>query len=338
METKTTKYNLQFEKLCTMLKLGEVIDEPQAISGGLLHRMYLVKTTKGMYAIKALNPQIMLRPAAMQDYIRSEKIVNIAARNLLAVPALKFNGNSIQEVDKQFYLVFDWVEGKSLKPYEITSAHCIKIGNILAKIHRTDFSRVGISNELIVNTQIIDWNYYVQRGKEKNAVWVNLLQEIVNKLYHWNAQANESANLLAKDVVISHRDLDSKNVMWMEDNPFIIDWESAGYTNPMHELVETAIYWSENEIDGIDKERFFAFIDGYKESYGVIKANWAMVLANGFLGKLQWLEYSLKRSLWIDCTDEEEQKLGTEQVTGTINAVISYEGMISKLEQWLYNC
>ncbi len=54
------QYNLQFEKLCDMLELGEIVGVPKAISGGLLHRMYSVETTQGKYAVKALNPQIML--------------------------------------------------------------------------------------------------------------------------------------------------------------------------------------------------------------------------------------------------------------------------------------
>jgi hypothetical protein len=77
--------------------------------------MYAIETTQGKYAIKALNPQIMLRPVAMQYFINSEQIVNNAAINIPAVAAKKFNGTSIQEVDKQFYLVFNWVDGKNLK-------------------------------------------------------------------------------------------------------------------------------------------------------------------------------------------------------------------------------
>jgi len=138
-------------------------------------------------------------------------------------------------------------------------------------------------------------------------------------------------------MVISHRDLDPKNVMWDQDNPIIIDWEAAGYINPMQELIETAIYWSESEMENIDKERFLAVIGSYRKRYGTLHANWRMVLVSGFLGKLGWLEYSLKRSLWIECTDEEEQKMGTTQVTGTINSIIRYADMICELEKWLNN-
>lgn len=329
------KYNLQFEKLCNILRLGEMIGEPRAISGGLLHRMYAIETTQGKYAIKALNPKIMLRPVAMQHFINSEQIVSIATNNIPALPAKTFNGASMQEVDKQFYLVFDWVDGKSLKSNEISIVHCEKIGATLADIHMTDFSKLGIINDLSDNTKLTDWNYYFKKGKANNTVWVDLLLEIIDDIYNWNAQANESIKELASDMVISHRDLDSKNVMWSQNNPIIIDWESAGYINPMQELTETAIYWSEDEIGNVDKERFIAFVGGYKKKYGELLSNWSMVLITSFLGKLGWLEYNLKRSLWIECTDQEEQQMGTAQVLATINDIRRYADMIPELETWL---
>jgi hypothetical protein len=63
-------------------------------------------------------------------------------------------------------------------------------------------------------------------------------------------------------------------------------------------LSETAIYWSENKIGNIDKERFLAFVRGYKKKYGNIQVNWKKVLEAGFSGMLGWLEYNLKR--WLN--------------------------------------
>jgi Ser/Thr protein kinase RdoA (MazF antagonist) len=329
------EYNLQFEKLCKILNLGEVLGATEAISGGLLHRMYAVETTRGKYAVKALNPRIMLRPTAMQNYIYSEQIAFIAANSIPALPARRFNGTFMQEIDKQFYLVFDWVEGKTLKPNEINTAHCEKVGAILAGIHMMDFSGLGIIKKHSDKLQLTDWNFYLQKGQENNAVWVNLLIETIDKIYEWNTQANESEKFFASDMVISHRDLDPKNVMWNQDNPIIIDWESAGYTNPMQELVEAAVYWSENEVGSIDMERFLAFMSRYKKRRGNLQADWRKVLVNGFSGKLGWLEYNLKRSLWMDCTDEIEQQLGTSQVTETINSIIRYADMVPKIEDWI---
>jgi len=329
------QYNLQFDKLCDMLQLGEIIGVPEAISGGLLHRMYRIETDQGKYAIKALNPQIIIRPTAMQNFINSERIATIAANNVPALPAKQFNGASVQKIDDQYYLVFDWIEGRSLKSDEINTIHCEKMGEIVAGIHMTDFSELGIPNSYLTSAQLTDWNQYLKQGQQNNAVWVNLLRENMDQLYEWDIQANNAAELLLSNLVISHADLDSKNVMWSHDNPILIDWEASGYINPMQNLTETAIYWSENEMGDMYKERFSAFIGGYKKRCGTLHANWKAVLENGFLGKLGWLEYNLKRSLWIECTDEKEQQMGTEQVTGTINAISSYANKIPELEQLL---
>jgi hypothetical protein len=142
-----------------MLQLGDLVNEPESLTGGLMHRMYAVVTTKGKYAIKALNPQIMIRPKAMQKIINSEKIANIAAKTVPALPAKQFNGSSIQQIDKQYYLVFDWVEGRSLKPSEINIFHCEKIGEIIAEIHMTDFSVLGIEENKSNITKISDTIY-----------------------------------------------------------------------------------------------------------------------------------------------------------------------------------
>ncbi|EIT87459.1 aminoglycoside phosphotransferase [Fictibacillus macauensis ZFHKF-1] len=332
-----TEYKLEFKNLCQTSQLGELINIPEPISGGLLHRMYYIQTNQGKYAIKLLNPQIMLRPKAMQNYINSEKIANFVSTKIPALPSKKINGGFIQQVDSQFYIVFNWIEGKSLKQDEIDESHCEKIGGILADIHRTDFSELAIPNEKSDIEEPTDWNYYLQKGKENRLEWAEILLNNLDSLYDWNSSAIEASELLSSNMVISHRDLDSKNVMWHFHNPVLIDWESAGFINPMQDLIETAIYWSKNEKGEINKQRFFTFISGYKKRYGELPSYWKLVLANGYLGKLGWLEYSLKRSLGIECSDKEEQQLGTTQVTGTIYDIKSYAKQIPKLLGWLDN-
>ena len=39
-------------------------------------------------------------------------------------------------------MAFDWIEGKTLKAEEITEKHCEIVGEILAKIHNIDFSKI----------------------------------------------------------------------------------------------------------------------------------------------------------------------------------------------------
>ncbi|SCC34353.1 phosphotransferase [Bacillus mycoides] len=329
------KYYLDFESICKNSLLGEMLNVPKSICGGLLHRMYAVETTKGKYAIKLLNPQIMIRPMAIQNYINSEKIATLVSIKVPALPAQKIKGDSIQKINDQYYLIFDWIEGEKLKDDEINSVHCEKIGETLAEIHKTDFSKLDITGDGLDNDQLIDWNYYLLRGKEEHLEWDELLLKNFDNLKKWNVAAIESSEILSKSEVISHRDLDPKNVMWNNNKPVLIDWESAGYINPMQDLIETAIYWSKNEQGELEKQRFASFISGYKNKYGELHANWKIVLAAGFLGRLGWLEYNLKRSLRIECADEEEQKLGTIQVVETIHDINFYADTILIVVNWL---
>jgi len=329
------RYNLQFSKLCNTLKLGELIDKPEEMSGGLLHRMFALETTQGKYAVKALNPQIMARPTALNNFINAEKIVNLVACSIPAQPAKSFDGYSIHSIDNQYYLVFDWIEGRSLYSSDLLPAHCMKIGSILATIHRTDASNLGLNLELPNAVPETDWRFYVHKGLETNALWASVLNENFDNLISWSAKVKRSSEVLASDKVIGHRDLEPKNVMWIQDKPIIIDWESAGFIHPLHDLVETAIYWSKNDHDLIDKSKFLAFISGYQDHRGMLHADWRLILEQGYLSKLDWLEYSLKRSLWIECSDEKEQQLGTEQVEATLSALQRYHNTITELEAWL---
>jgi len=124
-------------------------------------------------------------------------------------------------------------------------------------------------------------------------------------------------------------------VLWYEETPIIIDWESVGYYNPYHDFLDTALYWSENRDSSIDYDRFSAFIDGYKSIKAVDYSDWEKVLYSGYSAKLGWLEYSLKRSLGIECNDTEDQKIGTKQVYASIMEMNQYSKSISGIIDFL---
>ncbi|WP_406687936.1 phosphotransferase [Rossellomorea vietnamensis] len=319
------------KELCFQTHLGEWITDPVKVSCGLLHTMYAVETTTGKYAVKALNPSIMKRPDALGNYIRSEQVARLVSENVPAIPAKTFDGDAIQKVGEQWFLVFDWVEGRSVKQDEISIEHCRMIGSLLADIHHTDFQGIEIEPEETEVRPSIDWYAYLQEGQDMKAEWVKSFDDIIENLYEWDAGAREAESRLGNDRVMSHRDLDPKNVMWVNGEPVVIDWESAGFIHPMHDLVETALYWS----GATNQDRFSAFIRGYQGENGAITSDWEAVLANGFSGKLGWLEYNLKRSLWLECTDEEEQRLGTRQVIETIGELGEYADRIPEWLKWL---
>lgn len=334
---KNLSYNLNFEKLCKKLSLGSLKDEPQQIFGGLLHRMYQLRTEKGEYAAKALNPQIMQRETAMRNYIFSEKVVRIAFDSgIKALPAIAINENSIHEIDGQYYLVFSWYDGKALTQNGVDINKCKIIGGLLAKIHNLDFSSIASTDENNFTVTATDWAKYVYKAKEQNIIWDSDFFEGVDTLYQIEKRANTAVQKISKNLVISHRDLNPKNVLWDGDDvPMIIDWEAAGTVNPSLELLEVALYWSGGEIEIPNKKAFCEVIDSYTKNGGTIGNNLEDILYSVFKGKLEWLEYNMKRSLRIECSSDEEQILGTKEVVETIQSIRDHSKLIPVLLEWL---
>ncbi|MBD3918887.1 phosphotransferase [Paenibacillus sp. PR3] len=335
-ETMTTP--IPFHKLCSLLSLGEIQGEPRSLSGGFMHQMYGIETSQGRYAIKVLNPMIMQRPTAKANFIRSEQIASMAANVVPAAPAIQRNGDSLHYVDDHHMQAFGWVQGVVLNPDAITVDHCITIGSILADLHLADFTSLSITYPISHNVQEpTDWTSYLAQGEGNRAIWVEMMAQTIDNLYKWDAQANVSVTKLTANTVISHNDLDPKNVLWYDKNPTIIDWECANYVNPMQDLIETALYWATDGNGTANQERFLAFIQAYSLKIGPLVTDWHVVLSSGFAGKLGWLAYNLRRSLGIESSDAAEQELGTEQVKATLDVLHQYAEQLKEIELWLHS-
>ena len=259
---ENVQYHIQFEQLCDNLGLGTLLCEPAQLTGGLLHRMYAIETTSGKYAVKALNPQVMLRPTAKSNIMNGEHVAAIAAEHIPALPAKNFGNTSIQQIGGQSYLIYDWAEGKSLYGESITTAHCETIGRLLGKLHCIDFSTLNIPEPCGTEEELVDWNGYLLKGQQAGSTWADLLAQNMDDLYEWNRRYLASMQYLAHPLVIGHGDIDPKNVLWHNGQPLIIDWESAGYLHPAHEFIVCALYWSDTNGTN-DKEKFLAFLNGY---------------------------------------------------------------------------
>ena len=116
--------NMNIEDFCAKYNLGTVIDI-EKLSGGLMHKMFKVKTTTATYAIKVLNREVMNREDAYNNFVVSEKISNLAKENNISVSSdISIDGNYLIEFENTYYMVFDYIEGKTLSDEEITVEHC----------------------------------------------------------------------------------------------------------------------------------------------------------------------------------------------------------------------
>ena len=140
---------MNIEKFCKQYNLGEVIKITK-LTGVLMHKMFKVETTIGTYAIKILNPEVMSRSEAYDNFVISEKIANLANDNGIPVSSAKIiNGNFITKLDDSYYMVFDFIKGRTLTDREITITHCEKIGEVLASIHSIDYTSLGLTPDIV---------------------------------------------------------------------------------------------------------------------------------------------------------------------------------------------
>lgn len=329
-----SKVCTKIDKLFNNYGLGRLIDEPKKITGGLMHTMYQVATEDKKYAVKELNPTIMKRAGVVENMVNSERVAKAFENIVPAITAIQFNDNPLLMLDEHYYMIFEWIDGTSIFPPNINPENCSKMGMLLGKMHSSNILLSNINKENH-EAEMYDWDKYLLLGQETNAEWVQELSESIDDLKKCNEELCEACNLLSENLVLSHRDLDPKNVMWQENNPYFIDWEAAGYVNPHQELLELLNYWADNGDGELVKENFNALFNGYISIVGKCDVNWDIVLVSGFSGMIGWLNYSFKRSLGIESTSLEEKNLGTKEVFSTIKALRQYSQNTVRIKSWL---
>lgn len=315
------------------LQLGQVLEKPVQVTGGFMHRMFKVVTESGRYIIKLLNPNIMKRPTAMGNYKIADDIEEILKQNNIpAVYALEFNGTKMQEIDEQYYYIFDWYDGKSLKDNEIKRIHCEKIGELLAKIHNID-----LKNEPFERNEIhIDWQEYVKLAKKMDSPIYDIIRDKVDLFNDSMNKGNVAIKKMPPVKAICHNDMDSKNVLWIDDEFRLIDLECLGYSNPYLELFELALCWSGYETCNIDFNLFNSFIKAYFDNTNFdTDIDWEVMYYSN-CGRLEWLEYNIKRALMLECDTKEEQQLGISEVKETVEHIVYYDKMKQQLMHGLY--
>lgn len=320
--------------LFTKYNLGEILEEPEAVTGGFMHKMYCVNTQSHKYAVKEFNPSVMKREGVKENIIQAEHIAAALNEKIPLVSAIPFEDNVLLPSNDLYYMIFDWIDGISIYPPDITVNHCAQIGLLLGKIHTANIQIPGMGKDTNEAPEY-NWELYLHLGQEVNAIWVPEIKQIIDQLKTWNMELKKASLVLREEQVLSHRDLDPKNILWFKDKPCIIDWEAAGYVNPYQELIEVINYWTDKGNGELDRNKFEAIYQAYRVSVTNIQVDWYPIITSGFGGMLGWLDYSFKRSLEIDIVSLEEKVLGTEQVLNTIKELIRYTQKMKLLHNWL---
>ncbi len=332
----------QTARLCALFELGEPIYTPQAVQGGMLHKLWRLHTTRGVFAIKQLNPVIMRKAGIRDAYRLTERIAEaMSVRSVPAAVALKGEGDggTVQEIGDATYIVYDWIEGETLSMQAVEPERTRLIGTILAHMH-------GLSQQDFPELELPDWEPFPEdewdmltfQASDRDIPWTQQVRNALPLLIEWSKLATEASKVLSRTSVISHRDLDQKNVIWRNAvSPVVIDWEAAGLTNPTMDVVGAALYWSGQNVQPPREESFHALLEGYIKAGGVIHAP-GIVALHGVIGNwLGWLLFNMHRSLGESVNSEEERQLGVRETTRTLSTLRALATNAETWARWVDN-
>ena len=311
------------QEICARLNLGLPAGTPIAVNGGLLHRMWRLETSTGVYAVKDLNPEIIAHPGVPEVYRVSERIVrSVAAAGVRAVPALQQQGDPLLTLSDRSVLVFPWFEGTSVPEDAVTPGEGRRIGEVLARLHDLHIDPKGLERPDDSAPPDESWRDLFARGATLEQVWARDPEARLRELTSWTRRSKEGADELDSNLVVSHRDLDQKNVMWdSQGEPCLIDWESAGLISPNVELFEVALYWSGQRIGPPNRDVFQAVLASYLSIRPAVQIQPRAAMARCLGGWLNWLHYNVGRSLGDTDAGIEERELGASEATTTLGTL-----------------
>ena len=320
------------DQLCERLDLGKPSGTLSRVSGGFHHRMWRLNSRGGSFAIKQLADDLDMQNAATVERINATEIT---AREFSEqeVPALYSLANArqhLQLLDGVGYLVYPWTEATACNKNGIEKKHALTVAGILARIHRSDIRVPELQDEPglpLTAERVID---LVQLARQRNVRESQLLEARLDDLLESVELQATAMTVLEQDRVVSHGDLDHKNVLWDKaGKPFIIDWESARKLNPTHEIILEALEWS-----GITAQfqvtLFEKMLTAYKEAGGIMESDSLEASFHCVMGDwLNWLMYNLGRNIYLE--DGESSSLGAEQVELALSTILRLDERMPSL-------
>ncbi|MCP5507650.1 MAG: phosphotransferase [Chlamydiales bacterium] len=308
------------ESFFDSLQLGTFIAHAERLNGGLLHENWKVTSSEASYVIKKLNPHVMQKEGAFERYEESEKIAaSFYQTGLPAVAALNIRSRYVHPWEKNNFILYPFVEGKIIPLGEINLEQAGIIGQIFAKMHALNLKLPLFQASPYYD--IFEDDHWIELiNKQENTQLLNLLPVLLN----WNDKYRMSIERLNRDTVISHRDLHYSNVLWKGELPHLIDWESAGYTNPLQEIIGYGLEWSGLIDSHFYQDRFNAILNSYRQQLRTSNSSFEDAFF-GWLGNsvMGWLEFNLRRSKGNKFT-KEEQARGVQIIENTMIPCVNF--------------
>jgi Ser/Thr protein kinase RdoA (MazF antagonist) len=269
------------------------------VAGGWSNRVLRLTTTDGSWAVKELR-NAWGEPRWrdwLDEGVRLESAA-IAAGVAAPAPLLALSGDVVVEValadgsGRAPVRVHPWVPADVVAREPVDGALAAWVGRTLAAVHRLALrplrpdlyqGRVGLTTAEV-------WPALVARSTAAAAPWAGLLADA-------EPLARRASALLVPwdldDAVLTHGDVDQKNLLVSADGPLLVDWDVVLPAVPSHDLAHAALTMASWRSPAVAR----AVLDGYAGRAGAAPGLRPADLGPALASRLGWIRFSVDRAL-----------------------------------------
>ena len=273
--------------LAERVGLKETPSEFSSLDGGRQHELWRVDAEGQSIVVKKLSRQCFL---GLRDARHFEKTESLAARISehlpFAVSALSHDGRFVIDHDEGHYIFYPYLQGAFEE--DLSEAQCFTVGRQLGDIHHINIKESYFKPECIEAFDVTLWEGALREhvSLEYFGAWFENFTALADSCL-------EAMKNTRYPLILSHRDLNRQNILWLGDSAHFIDWESAGLINPSVELLGLALNLAGAESGVLAMNKVEATLEGYRQSHGRLPMLDETLYWQAYLTWFAWLDHCL---------------------------------------------
>ncbi len=322
------------ERLCRLFDLGAALGPPHRVLGGFHHCMWRLDTPAGRFAAKQLASDMDMENPAVVAQVNATEVTacEFSRQGIPALHALHRDKTHLQLLDGFGYLVYPWTDARACRRNRIEEHHAVIVARTLAQMHRSDIQvpELGdVPSFPVTAERTVD---LVSLARQRNVRYSDILEDRLEDILLIVSRHAPALERLAERQVISHGDLDHKNVLWDATGaPLLIDWESARRLNPTYELLLEALDWG-GITAHFDAKVFTTILRAYVDAGGAIAEAMIPACSDAIQGAwVNWLLYNVGRAVGIK--DTRQRAIGSSQIDLVLSALLRMEKQRDRLTE-----
>ena len=319
-------------QLSRLFELGAFRGTISPVPGGFHHSMWRLETQSGCFAVKQLADDMDMNDAATVAQINATEVTacEFSRHGIPALFSLHVERQHLQLLDGVGYLVYPWTTATACHRNGIEEHHAVIVAGTLAHIHRSNINVPELQDVPAFPVTAERVTDLVQLARQRNVRYSHILEDRLEDILRIVALHAPALERLKGHQVISHGDLDHKNILWDEaGEPILIDWESARRLNPTYELLLEALDWG-GITANFDARPFTTILRAYVDAGGVLVEDMIPAASDAIQGAwVSWLLYNVGRAVGLK--DTHQRAIGSSQVDLVLSALLRMEKQKDRL-------